>query len=117
MTDQSNNGAGASGLEDTIVAKAPTRPTKRAAESAKTFTAQGKGADGVGAADANTEAGREAIKRLQAAVEQIEERAVELRQWADVRAEQARELIEEKPLTIVGAAFGVGLLLGLIASR
>ena len=114
MTDQNSNGAGVSGLEDTIVAKAPTKPTIKAADSARAFTAAEAGGD---APEANTEAGREAIKRLQQAVERIEERAVELRQWADVRAEQARELIEEKPLTIVGAAFGVGLLLGLIASR
>ena len=114
MTDQSSNGAGISGLEDTIVATAPTKPAKKAAVSARAFTATDSGAD---APEANTEAGREAIKRLQQAVERIEDHAVELRQWAEVRTAQARELIEEKPLTIVGAAFGVGLLLGLIASR
>ena len=55
--------------------------------------------------------------RLRATLQQIEARAEELRRWGMARQEMAREVVEERPLAVVATAFGVGLLLGLVASR
>ena len=57
------------------------------------------------------------IDRLRVSLERLEDKLTEARVWGQAKSERARELIEEQPLMAVGAAFGVGLLLGLIASR
>lgn len=55
--------------------------------------------------------------QLRASLKGIEDRAQEIRAWSAARQEDARDLVEARPLAVVGAAFGVGLLLGLVASR
>ncbi len=58
---------------------------------------------------------------LRASLETIRTKAEDLRRqttdWAGVRGDQAREIIDERPLTVVAAAFGLGLLLGMAVRR
>ena len=58
---------------------------------------------------------------LRASLETIRTKAEDLRRqttdWAGVRGDQAREIIDERPLTVVATAFGLGLLFGLAIRR
>lgn len=58
---------------------------------------------------------------LRASLETIRVKADELRgqakDWTQVRGEQARHAIDERPITAVAAAFGAGLVLGALLSR
>jgi ElaB/YqjD/DUF883 family membrane-anchored ribosome-binding protein len=58
---------------------------------------------------------------LRKSLETIRAQADELRRqtsdWAGVRGDQARELVDERPLTVVAAAFGLGLIFGALISR
>lgn len=65
------------------------------------------------AADSETEARR----KLRASLEAIEARASEIRRWSEGRADAARDVVEDHPLTVTASAFGVGLLIGLLAAR
>lgn len=68
--------------------------------------------------DAESAAGEnEARRKLRASLEAIEARASEIRRWSSERSEVARDVIEEHPLTVTASAFGVGLLIGLLAAR
>lgn len=65
------------------------------------------------AAPAETEARR----KLRATLETIEARAGEIRRWSEQGADAARDVVEDHPLTVAASAFGVGLLIGLLAAR
>lgn len=126
MTDTTNNGSRASAAGETASAK-PKRARKPAAgttkarisaaqtTSAKRATAgKAKMADETRTSTASAGADESALR---ARLQEIEDRARELQRWALARQEQAREVVEERPLAVVGTAFGVGLLLGLMMSR
>lgn len=59
----------------------------------------------------------EAQARLKATLTSIEARSQELRRWASAQQDTAREVIEDKPVAVVASAFGIGLVLGLLAAR
>lgn len=59
----------------------------------------------------------EARKRLRASLETIETKAAEIRRWSAARSDAARDVVEDHPLTVTASAFGVGLLIGLLAAR
>lgn len=58
---------------------------------------------------------------LRASLETIRVKAEELRgqakDWAQISGEQARQAIDERPITAVAAAFGAGLVVGALLSR
>jgi len=58
------------------------------------------------------------IEQLQKQIEdmkqQLENRMVEMRFDADKAMEKGREVVRERPLTFIGIAFGVGLIVGAI---
>lgn len=58
---------------------------------------------------------------LRASLETIRVKAEDLRGqargWAEIRREQALQVIDERPLTAIAAAFGAGLVLGALLSR
>jgi ElaB/YqjD/DUF883 family membrane-anchored ribosome-binding protein len=112
MTDLSNNGSGATA--QTAGVKATGSAPKRAGRRARTSTAT---QDAMTDTQTNTAVDPEELSRIKAALQKIEARAEELRRWGMARQEMAREVVEERPLAVVGAAFGVGLLIGLISSR
>jgi ElaB/YqjD/DUF883 family membrane-anchored ribosome-binding protein len=56
-------------------------------------------------------------ERLRATLQSIESRAQDMRRWAMTQQDTAREVIEDKPMVVVGAAFGIGLVLGLLAAK
>ena len=128
MTDLSNNGSGADASAGEAAA-APAKPKGGRKTTARTSTARSSAArtstqkkapmaDETKTTTSSTASARSAAEeRLRATLQQIETRAEELRRWGMARQEMAREVVEERPLAVVGVAFGVGLLLGLIASR
>jgi ElaB/YqjD/DUF883 family membrane-anchored ribosome-binding protein len=59
----------------------------------------------------------DARRKLRASLEAIEARASEIRRWSEGRADAARDVVEDHPLTVTASAFGVGLLIGLLAAR
>jgi ElaB/YqjD/DUF883 family membrane-anchored ribosome-binding protein len=67
--------------------------------------------------DGGGQAENEAKRKLRATLETIEARASEIRRWSQDRSEQARDVVEDHPLTVAASAFGVGLLIGLLAAR
>jgi ElaB/YqjD/DUF883 family membrane-anchored ribosome-binding protein len=56
-------------------------------------------------------------RKLKASLEAIEAKAGEIRRWSAARGEVARDVVEEHPLAVTASAFGVGLLIGLLAAR
>jgi ElaB/YqjD/DUF883 family membrane-anchored ribosome-binding protein len=96
---------GPDGLEDTV----------SAAAEPKTF------ADSTFASSTPAQGGGEAESRLRVTLETIRTKAedlrVQTRDWTQGRSEQARGVIDERPMTAVAAAFGAGIVLGLILSR
>jgi ElaB/YqjD/DUF883 family membrane-anchored ribosome-binding protein len=128
MTDTSNNGSGAKtgGASAAAKPKAARKPAARKTtartSAARTSTAKkATMADETKTTSTSTGASGSAMsaaeERLRATLQQLETRAEELRRWGMARQEMAREVVEDRPLAVVGVAFGVGLLLGLIASR
>ncbi len=111
MTDLSNNGSGDKGAKPKSARKTANRTStaKKATMADETKTTSTEGGASGSLAEENS--------RLRATLQQIETRAEELRRWGMARQEMAREVVEERPLAVVGTAFAVGLLLGLIASR
>ena len=69
------------------------------------------------APDGGGQADNEARRKLRASLETIEARAGEIRRWSEARADAARDVVEDHPLTVAASAFGVGLLIGLLAAR
>jgi ElaB/YqjD/DUF883 family membrane-anchored ribosome-binding protein len=59
----------------------------------------------------------EAKRKLRASLEAIEARAGEIHRWSQQRTDAARDVVEDHPLTVAASAFGVGLLIGLLAAR
>ena len=55
--------------------------------------------------------------KLKASLETIEAKAAEIRRWGAERSEVARDVVEDHPLVVTASAFGVGLLIGLLAAR
>lgn len=55
--------------------------------------------------------------RLRASLKSIEARSQELRRWAASQQDTAREVIEDKPVAVIASAFGIGLLLGVMAAK
>jgi ElaB/YqjD/DUF883 family membrane-anchored ribosome-binding protein len=104
---------------------AHTPPGNTAAGTAerKTFEDGKEALQGLASAASATTAqlASDADALLRASLETIRTKAEELgRQttdWAGVRGDQARELIDERPLTVVAAAFGLGLLFGMAMRR
>lgn len=84
-------------------------------ETSKSFAAK----DGSPATPQQLAAEADAL--LRASLETVRAKAEELRRqttdWAAVRTDQAREIIDERPLTVVLAAFGMGLIAGMILKR
>jgi ElaB/YqjD/DUF883 family membrane-anchored ribosome-binding protein len=76
-------------------------------EAKEAFEAPAEGAQG----------DSEARRKLRASLEAIEARAGEIRRWSEARTDAARDVVEDHPLTVTASAFGVGLLLGLLAAR
>jgi ElaB/YqjD/DUF883 family membrane-anchored ribosome-binding protein len=111
MSDLSNNGSGAA--TSAVDPTAPAKPKPARRTTAKTSTAEQNPMTDINQAPAESED----LSRIKAALQKIESRAEELRRWGRARQEMAREVVEERPLAVVGAAFGVGLLIGLISSR
>jgi len=60
------------------------------------------------------EAAEESIKRLRA---EFDRRIVEIREGLDKTAEEGRKIIRDHPLTAVGGALAIGLILGLLLAR
>jgi ElaB/YqjD/DUF883 family membrane-anchored ribosome-binding protein len=111
MTDISNSGSDAKGQTgEEATGPAPKRPARRTASPTPPQDATSEN-------PMNATADAEELSRIKAALQKIEARAEELRRWGMARQEMAREVVEERPLAVVGAAFGVGLLIGLISSR
>lgn len=58
---------------------------------------------------------------LRATLETIRVKADELktqtREWSRLRQDQARDMIDERPITAMAAALGVGIVLGALLSR
>jgi ElaB/YqjD/DUF883 family membrane-anchored ribosome-binding protein len=50
-------------------------------------------------------------------LETVRHRAAAARDWAKARGEVAGELVQERPVTAIAAAFGVGMLIGVLARR
>jgi len=57
---------------------------------------------------------RKSLETVRTQAEDLKRQSTE---WAALRSDQARELIDERPLTVVAAAFGMGLILGALVSR
>jgi ElaB/YqjD/DUF883 family membrane-anchored ribosome-binding protein len=97
---------------------AHTPPAGLAPAEAKTFAKAGS-ADGSAATPAELAADADAL--LRKSLETIRTQAEELKRqtsdWAAVRTDQARELIDERPLTVVAGAFGLGLIFGALILR
>ena len=59
--------------------------------------------------------------RLRASLESIRTKAEDLRDqaagWAAGRSEQARDLVDDRPLTVLTGAFCLGLVVGLLVAR
>lgn len=127
MSDLSNNGSGAktsgaAAAKPKSARKPAAKTTGARSTAARTSTAKkATMADETKTSSTSTGAAGSAMtaaeERLRATLQQIESRAEELRRWGMARREMAQEVVEERPLAVVGVAFGVGLLLGLIASR
>jgi ElaB/YqjD/DUF883 family membrane-anchored ribosome-binding protein len=69
------------------------------------------------AREAATDGETEARRKLRASLEAIEARASEIRRWSLARTDDARDVVEDHPLGATATAFGVGLLIGLLAAR
>ena len=69
------------------------------------------------AKDAASDTESEARRKLRASLEAIEARASEIHRWSQDRTDAARDVVEDHPLTVTVSAFGVGLLIGLLAAR
>jgi ElaB/YqjD/DUF883 family membrane-anchored ribosome-binding protein len=95
-----------------------TPPAATASAEARTFDESAKPAQHASSDAGGEEAGE---PLLRATLETIRVKAEALRgqatDWAQVRQKQARDVIDERPVTAVAAAFGVGLLLGALLSR
>ena len=116
MTDLSKTGLGATvGDGGPTAAPKPKAAPKTSAKTAK--PAQDPMAENTKTTGAASTVETDETSRLRATLQKIEARADELRRWGMARQDMAREVVEERPLAVVGTAFGVGLLLGLIASR
>jgi ElaB/YqjD/DUF883 family membrane-anchored ribosome-binding protein len=63
------------------------------------------------------DAEHDARGKLKARLEAIESKAAEIRRWTAERGEVARDVVEDHPLAVTASAFGVGLLIGLLAAR
>jgi ElaB/YqjD/DUF883 family membrane-anchored ribosome-binding protein len=114
MTDFSNNGFGASDSPPPT----PKPKTARKPAAPASTSQQDSMTDDFTTPTANASfAESEESSRLRATLQKIEARADELRRWGSARQEMAREVVEERPLVVIGAAFGVGLLIGLLSAR
>ena len=60
------------------------------------------------------EAAEESVKRLRA---ELDRRITEIREGLDETAEEGRKIIRDHPLTAVGGALAIGLILGLLLAR
>lgn len=80
----------------------PHKPAMSDAQELKTF------ADG-------------AASNLKSTIERVQTKSGEVREqvrgWTQDRSEQARDMIDERPITAVVAAFGFGLAVGVLLSR
>lgn len=105
---------------------AHTPPTGATPAETKTFarggsTDSGAGADSGTQAATPAELAADADALLRKSLETMRSQAEEIKRqttdWAAVRTDQARELIDERPLTVVAAAFGMGLIFGALILR
>lgn len=131
MTDISSNGARGAGAGDIAMANTGGSSAKRgggtqtggadasAAESAAFDEAPSVTTTStLGSTDAQSGGGvGEEPSRLRASLQSIEARSQELRRWAADQQDTAREVIEDKPVAVIASAFGIGLVLGVLAAR
>lgn len=102
---------------------AHTAPAPTAKGEAKSFSAPEVSAAPQAASTAASPAqlAADADALLRASLETIRTKAEDLRRqttdWAAIRGDQAREVIDERPLTVVLAAFGVGMIFGMLSRR
>jgi len=68
-------------------------------------------------ADAKDKAEQAEASLIAAIRDALDSRTQEARRWAADRAEVAREAVQERPATAILGALGVGMILGLLASR
>ena len=88
---------------------APRRARKPAAKVARKV--QGEARNLAAAADKARD------KLVDAATKDVLARREAVRAWARQRAEVAGEAVQERPVTAIAAAFGVGVIIGLLAVR
>jgi ElaB/YqjD/DUF883 family membrane-anchored ribosome-binding protein len=119
MSDTNENGSPEATAADEASAT-PAKSPRKSAPRPKPPVEATEGTESGGESQNSQPEGEDSSdesSRVRAALQAIEERAQELRRWGMAGQERAREAVEEHPLTIVGAAFGVGLLIGLLTSR
>lgn len=130
MTDLStSNGAAATGAGDLPMSDTPSKPRKATpGDPGGSFDSPASsfdppsgasalfGSSAAGPTSASSVSGDDQ-SRLRASLQAIESRADDMRRWAMSQQDTAREVIEHKPLVVVASAFGIGLVLGLLASR
>jgi ElaB/YqjD/DUF883 family membrane-anchored ribosome-binding protein len=98
-------------------APAPNAGSAKTSGSAAGASTSGATSGATSASDNDDIGQSEGVSRLKATIQKLEDRAGELRRWGAARQDDAREIVEDKPLVVVGAALGVGLLLGILAAR
>jgi len=126
-TDSTAPAPKASGLVADAGTRTPPAPVTAGQAEPRTFESDsGEGVSRparkksapIGAA---TETMSEQESLLRASLETIKVKAEELsvhaKGWTQLRGEQARQVIDERPVTAIAAAFGAGLILGALLSR
>lgn len=139
MTDlSSSNGAASSGAGDLPMSDTSGTGAKRggAAQSVETGATESASFDAApsvtqpstsaggstrkvdgGASGAQSSGSDEEQSRLRASLKSIEARSQELRRWAASQQDTAREVIEDRPVAVIASAFGIGLVLGVLAAK
>lgn len=119
MTDVTNNWVGKEKSRDIGADPLGGEATDAAAQEAATSLREPKSFQSDGASDALETGEPEPL--LRATLETIRVKADELktqtREWSRLRQDQARDMIDERPITAVAAAFGIGIFLGALLSR
>jgi ElaB/YqjD/DUF883 family membrane-anchored ribosome-binding protein len=93
--------------------------SRRSAKHLKTGAAKGS-KQATAIRSAGDDAADIARKRLQNALEGLQQSSAEMSRWAGVKANEARDqattLVRERPVGALGATLAIGALLGLVAS-
>jgi ElaB/YqjD/DUF883 family membrane-anchored ribosome-binding protein len=100
MTDATGDLNGQSGAHKAGSQTGDSRSKRRAKAETRNFT-DGEGLSGV----------------VRPALESVRQGAATARNWPQARGEAAGELVQERPVTAIGAALGVGVIIGMLARR